>query len=105
MGHLFSLVFAVFPLGLTAQPHLALPLDCTLGESCFIQNYVDDDPGPGAADFTCGALTYDGHKGTDFALTSIAAMEAGVTVRAAAPGVVRGVRDGMPDTGLDATPP
>lgn len=88
-----------------APPELTLPLDCTLGESCFIQNYVDDDPGPGAVDFACGALTYDGHKGTDFALRSRAAMEAGVTVRAAAPGVVLGVRDGMPDTGRDGTPP
>ena len=95
---------------LTAQPghsealRLALPLDCLLGESCFIQNYVDTDPGPGAVDFACGGLTYDGHKGTDFALPSFAAMAAGVTVRAAAPGVVRAARDGMADTGRDGTP-
>ncbi|WP_249138963.1 M23 family metallopeptidase [Actibacterium sp. MT2.3-13A] len=76
------------------------PADCTLGESCFIQNHVDRDPGPGAADFTCGALTYDGHKGTDFALPSLAAMRDGVNVLAAAPGTVSTLRDGMPDTGL-----
>lgn len=87
------------------EPLLALPIACTLGETCFIQNYPDADPGSGAADFTCGSLSYDGHGGTDFALPSFAAMMAGVDVIAAAPGVVRAVRDGMPDAGLAATPP
>jgi hypothetical protein len=76
---------------------LTLPVDCRLGETCFIQQYPDRDPGPGWADFTCGPLSYDGHSGTDFALPSLAAMEEGVAVLAAAPGRVRGVRDGMPD--------
>jgi len=75
------------------------PIDCTLGETCFIQNHVDRDPGPGAADYTCGPLSYDGHKGTDFALPSTAAMREGVNVLAAAPGTVIALRDGMPDTG------
>ena len=85
-----------------AEPRLALPLDCTLGETCFIQNYVDADGGPGAADFTCGGLSYDGHKGTDFALLSHSAAQAGVNVLAAAPGVVRAVRDGVADHWRDA---
>lgn len=76
---------------------LVQPIDCNLGETCFIQQYTDRDPGPGARDFTCGSLAYDGHKGTDFALPDDAAMQAGVTVRAAAAGMVKGVRDGMPD--------
>jgi hypothetical protein len=79
------------------------PADCALGETCFIQNFVDRDPGPGAADYTCGPLSYDGHKGTDFALPSLAAMREGVNVLAAAPGTVTALRDGMPDTGK-ATP-
>lgn len=78
-------------------PHLALPIDCTLGEDCYIQNYVDHDPGPGYADFTCAQLTYDGHKGTDFALLSYEALAAGVTVHAASTGRVVGLRDGMAD--------
>jgi hypothetical protein len=78
---------------------LAQPIDCVLGDTCFIQQYVDHDPGPGATDFTCGPLTYDGHKGTDFGLPSFAAMRAGVDVLAAAPGKVIGTRDTMPDTG------
>ncbi|THD84968.1 M23 family metallopeptidase [Aliigemmobacter aestuarii] len=73
------------------------PVDCTPGETCFIQQYVDRDPGPGVTDFACGTLAYDGHEGTDIALPSLAALQAGVTVRAAAPGTVLGVRDGMPD--------
>lgn len=76
---------------------LAWPVDCSLGETCFIQQYVDRDDGPGVQDFTCGPLSYDGHEGTDIALPSLAAMRAGVTVRAAAAGVVKGMRDGMPD--------
>lgn len=80
------------------DPVLRFPVDCTLGQDCFIQNHVDRDPGPGAGDFMCGLLSYDGHKGTDIALPTAAAMEAGVAVRAVAPGTVRRVRDGMPDT-------
>ncbi|MGX9854207.1 M23 family metallopeptidase [Limimaricola variabilis] len=76
---------------------LALPIDCTLGENCAIQNYVDADPGPAARDYSCGPLVYDGHKGTDFRLPTIASQGEGVEVRAAAPGVVLGTRDEMPD--------
>ena len=81
----------------TAQPTLDLPIDCTPGATCYIQNYVDRDPGPGARDYTCNGLSYNGHKGTDFGLPSLAAMRSGVTVRAAAEGTVRGTRDGMID--------
>ncbi len=73
------------------------PVDCVLGETCHIQQYMDRDPGPAHSDFTCGPLSYDGHKGTDIALPTLARMRAGVTVRAAAAGVVKGVRDGMED--------
>lgn len=85
----------------------AQPIACTLGLDCHIQNYFDRDPGPGTADVACGHLTYDGHDGTDFALPSFAAMERGVDVLAAAPGTVRGIRDGMPDIAISdpAAPP
>ncbi|MFP4329050.1 MAG: M23 family metallopeptidase [Paracoccaceae bacterium] len=76
---------------------MGLPIDCPEKTGCYIQQYVDHDPGPGAQDFTCAGLSYDGHKGTDFGLPSLAAMAEGVPVIAAAPGIVRGVRDGMPD--------
>lgn len=83
---------------------LQLPIDCTLGKTCFIQQFTDRDPGPEAKDFTCGTLSYDGHKGTDFALPTHRDRLNGVDVLAAADGRVRGVRDGMPDLGLDDTP-
>ena len=76
---------------------LQLPVDCTIGETCFVQNYVDVDPGPGVQDFTCGALAYDGHKGTDFRVPDLMAMASGVSVLAAASGVVLRIRDGVDD--------
>lgn len=76
---------------------LSFPLDCTLNQTCFIQQYTDRDPSSKARDFTCGPLSYDGHKGTDFALPTLADMERGVAVRAAASGTVRATRDGMED--------
>lgn len=79
------------------DPLFSLPIDCVLGETCFIQNYVDSDPTPNARDHTCGPLTYDGHKGTDIRVATLAEMKAGVTVLATAPGTVRATRDGLPD--------
>lgn len=84
-------------------PQFTLPIACTVGTDCFVQNYVDRDPGPGFADFTCGRLGYDGHKGTDIRLPTLAEMREGVAVLAAAPGTVLRVRDGMEDISTDAT--
>jgi len=78
----------------------ALPIACEVGKSCIVQNYVDDDPGAGAADYRCGHLVYDGHKGTDIRVIDIAAFKRGVPVLAAAPGRVRAVRDGMEDVSV-----
>ena len=76
---------------------LELPIDCVLDDTCYIQQFVDHDSTADALDFQCGALTYDGHKGTDFALPSRNAQSQGVAVLAAAPGTVVGVRNDMPD--------
>jgi murein DD-endopeptidase MepM/ murein hydrolase activator NlpD len=78
-------------------PKLVLPVDCAYGKDCFVQSYVDVDPGPGRVDFTCGPLTYDGHRGTDF---RPADPRRKISVRAAAPGTVSAVRDGVAD-GID----
>lgn len=86
-----------------ATPRLSQPIDCNLGKDCYIQQYVDRDTGPNQRDVGCGRLANDGHKGTDFAIPSLTHMQAGVRVLAAAEGIVRGVRDGMPD--IDATSP
>jgi murein DD-endopeptidase MepM/ murein hydrolase activator NlpD len=87
-----------------SPPALRLPLECTPGENCWIVNYVDLDPGGGARDYACGRFTYDGHRGTDFALRDLAALREGVKVLAAAPGVVRGVRDGEEDVSVRERP-
>jgi len=81
---------------------LSPPLACDLGTDCFIQQYVDHDPKEGASDYRCSTLSYDNHKGTDFALRSLDQMRRGVDVLAAAPGTVRATRDGMPDQLLTA---
>lgn len=79
---------------------LGLPLACRLGETCWVANYVDVDPTGTARDFRCHARTYEGHDGTDFAIRDLAMMAAGMPVLAAAPGLVRSVRDGMADVAL-----
>ena len=89
-----------FPATASADPQFSLPVDCALGKTCFIQNYVDTEMSTGAKDFTCGSLSYDGHKGTDIRLKNYVAMDAGVDVLAAAPGTVLRTRDGMQDVNV-----
>ncbi|MEO1280709.1 MAG: M23 family metallopeptidase [Pseudomonadota bacterium] len=76
---------------------LSLPIACDVGQDCFVQSYVDLKDGPGVLDHRCGSATYDGHKGVDFRVRSAADAAKGVSVLAAAPGVVKGLRDGMRD--------
>jgi hypothetical protein len=76
---------------------LSSPIECDLTGPCYIQQYVDHDTSGGASDFTCSSLSYDGHKGTDFALPTYDMIATGVNVLASAAGTVGGVRDGMPD--------
>lgn len=90
-----ALIMSAMPLRAEA-PRLSLPIACTVGETCWLVNFVDHAPGPGVTDFRCGGLSYDGHKGTDIALRDAAAMADGVAILAAAGGIVQGVRDGMP---------
>lgn len=83
-------------------PRLALPLDCDYGRTCVIEDYVDAEPGPGQRDYTCGLKSRDDHRGVDFMLLSFEAMEEGVSVLAAAPGIVSATRDGMADVPITA---
>lgn len=91
------LAFSALPAAALDIITLDLPVACTVGKTCYIQQYFDHDPGPGAVDYTCGIMSSDGHDGVDFRLPTQAAMRQGVAVMAAAPGVVKSVRDGMPD--------
>lgn len=79
------------------RPVLRLPIVCEPHRTCFIQNYVDVDPGKDAKDYACGSATYDGHSGVDFRLLSAEAAKSGVAVVAAADGVVKARRDGTRD--------
>ncbi|MCW2240046.1 M23 family metallopeptidase [Azospirillum canadense] len=91
------LLLAPLASAMAAEPRFELPIDCRVGEVCFVQNYVDEDPGPGWRDHACGRLSYDGHDGTDIRLPDYRMMDKGVPVLAAAAGTVLRVRDGMED--------
>lgn len=108
MRGLWLLVFVIaLPLArsVRAEPpafQLQKPIACAVGRDCFIQQYPDHDAGPGAKDYRCGPETYDGHDGTDFRIPDKAAQARGVTVVAAAAGVVKAVRDDVPDFDVGA---
>ncbi|MCC9620630.1 M23 family metallopeptidase [Thalassospira sp. MA62] len=101
-GHFRTLllsVFATLSFGGVAHadgPPFDLPVDCAEGQ-CNVVHYVDHDTGPDIRDFACGTSTYNGHRGTDFAIPNEAAMLAGVPVRAIADGTVRALREGVED--------
>jgi len=84
-------------------PKFDVPVACPVDVGCVVRNFVDEDPGPGAADYRCGALTYDGHKGTDIRVPDGVAMAKGIAVLAAAPGKVLRLRDGMEDVSIRVT--
>ncbi len=81
---------------------LDVPVDCKLGTDCFIQNYVDQGKGTDYQDFRCRPLSYDGHKGTDFRIPVWLKDGKATHVLASADGVVKNVRDGVPDALLGA---
>jgi hypothetical protein len=93
------LFIALFARAASAEdrPQLSLPIVCQPHSTCFIQNYVDIDPGPGVSDYRCGKATYDQHSGVDFRVLSAAATKAGISVVASADGTVKAVRDGVED--------
>ncbi|TVU55134.1 MAG: M23 family metallopeptidase [Arthrospira sp. PLM2.Bin9] len=81
----------------TDSVSLSPPLKCELNKDCLVILYTDRDPSPKAVDFGCGRQTYDGHKGTDFAIPDERMMAEGVPVFASASGQVLRVRDGVED--------
>lgn len=93
---LLSLAFASH----ADSPKFQLPLKCDFSDVCHIQNHFDHQSGPGFADYACGSLGYDGHDGTDLRLPNLAYMRRGVEVTAAASGVIRAIRDDMPDVNI-----
>jgi hypothetical protein len=88
------LAVLLFACGPAEALELEIPLACTLGTDCWVQQYPDHDKGPGAADFTCGTATYDGHTGTDFRVRDTLSE---VQVVAAADGAVKAIRNTVED--------
>lgn len=89
-----SLILFAAPAMAEPPPKLRLPLDCKIGESCWMMNYADHDSGPNAVDFRCATRTYQAHDGSDFAVRD---RRAEVAVVAPAMGLVAGTRDTEPD--------
>ncbi len=73
---------------------LGLPIACSLGADCWIQQYPAHAGAGGVADYACGHESYAGHDGTDFRLRDTSARAA---VLASAAGRVKAVRDGVAD--------
>jgi hypothetical protein len=96
----FKILLAVAALVLLPETVLGffmdLPVDCSEAQTCVVQNYFDHDPSQNYADYVCGALSYNGHQGTDIRV-SYADMRRGIPVLAAAEGTVRAVRDSEPE--------
>jgi len=82
---------------------LEFPAACEIGKSCEVQYYFDHDPGPGAKDYMCRGLTFDGLTTLNIRLPDMAAQRRGVDVLAAAAGHVVATRDGMPDISVRET--
>lgn len=77
---------------------LSFPVDCVLGDTCFIEDYTDRDAADGTArDYTCGLNTRDNHRGTDIATIDFDIIGNPTNVLAAADGTVLRIRDSMAD--------
>jgi hypothetical protein len=78
-------------------PALEFPVQCTLGEDCYLQQLVDMEDGEKVADPFCKGASYNDHNGTDIRVRSISDLTPDMAVLASSAGVVRAVRDGVAD--------
>jgi hypothetical protein len=76
---------------------LQFPVNCTLDQDCFIQQFTDMDESEKSVDPFCGTASYDGHKGTDIRLRTFEDIDNNIEVLAAASGTIKGVRKNKPD--------
>lgn len=96
--YVLGLIFLAVPAttnALEEDKTLGFPLDCTIGVTCFLQNLVDLDTGPGVRDALCQANSYNTHKGIDIRVPTLKDMARGVDVLAVGDGVITAMRDGV----------
>ncbi len=89
---------------LTGQPFLHQPVQGNYGEDFIIVHYVDWGASSAVFDHQCHTKTYNGHEGTDFVIRSFRKMDEGISVLAAADGLVSYVVDTMFDRWKVADP-
>jgi hypothetical protein len=92
-----AVALVLWPGVAAAEEMLGWPVLCTLGQTCFIQQFVDLDPGPDARDAACGFASYDGHTGSDIRTPQIVDLGNAGTVVAALAGSVRAIRNDSAD--------
>jgi len=81
---------------------LAMPILCNYGKDCFISNYFDHDAAKDSyKDHTCGTMSQDGYKSTDFILKHVPQMKDGVSVVAGDSGIVKSVRSDIVDVNVE----
>ena len=99
----FSLI--IFSVTFSLQNALALtlelPIDCKLGENCWITNLPRHFYENKEVDYKCGSKTYPGHKGTDFILEDIEQMKQGFDVLSPFDGIVKSIQDGIKDNDIN----
>ena len=77
---------------------LSFPLQCSIGEDCFIASYVDLFYTKEQKDYLCREhMTVNNNKGVKIRIRDVSAMENGIPVYAAASGMVIRKRDGIDD--------
>ncbi len=103
MVHTMNVIKAVFFIillsfqGQALAAKLHLPIDCKLGESCWIANLPRHHIQGKQVDFRCGPNTYRNHKGTDIALRDLKQMKEGVNVLSPFDGEVKALRNKVDD--------
>jgi hypothetical protein len=81
---------------------LGMPISCNYGKDCFISNYFDHDAAKNSyKDRTCGNMSKDGYKSTDFILKNTQQMKDGVNVVASDEGIVKAVRNNIADLNVE----
>lgn len=81
---------------------LTLPLQCTLGEDCFILYYPDRIVQGGFRDYKCGKLSFENNKSVVFNYISATEELPGIEVIAASEGVVSKVVLDKPTKGVNS---